>query len=195
MSRMGFRSASFVSVLLGMLLAGSGGVPAQHIALSPLRPGIKGAPLRGTAAAVSKREATVSGVDVLASLPHRLTDRLRIERVPGAQPRYSRRALLRAHNWVDDNVRGTAPGSILLRRVTDTQYGPVDATGRVVDPVIEHRLVWVIADSDAIVCAASGGPYVTDPPPNQAAVPRCGHGAFITLIDAGTGEFLASYQS
>jgi hypothetical protein len=127
-------------------------------------------------------------------MPNRLTARLRIAGAKGAEPGFTRQALMRSDDWADSNVGGTPPASILLRTVTDTEYGPVDTAGEVVEPTINNRLVWVIADADAVVCAASGGPFNPNPPPKRRAIPLCGDGAFLTLIDARDGEFLASYQ-
>jgi len=120
---------------------------------------------------------------------------LHIERAKGAEPGFTRQALIRSADWADSNVRGTPPASILLRRVTDTEYGPVDTNGEVLEPIINNRLVWLIADADAVVCAASGGPFSRNPPPKRRAIPLCGDGAFMTLIDARDGEFLVGYQS
>ena len=140
------------------------------------------------------KSTPVAAADVLHSLPRPLADRLRFERARGAQPGFTRQALLRSADWADSNVRGTPPASVLLRRVTDSNYGPEHARG-VVDPIINRRLVWVVADADAVVCAASGGPMAQGQSSEKNPAPQCGEGAFLTLIDARTGEFLFGYQA
>lgn len=141
-----------------------------------------------------RKNAPVAAADVLLSLPRPLANRLRFERARGAQPGFNRQALLRSADWADSNVRGTPPASVLLRRVTDSDYGPEDASG-VVDPLINRRLVWVIADADAVVCAASGGPMAQGRSSDKNPARPCGEGAFVTLIDARNGKFLFGYQA
>lgn len=200
--------ALLVSVVVGCSLAGCTSIAEPHLRSSSgaAQPSPHsndavqsvGAVGRGQQSPASDQPTdaavTALGGDVFLSLPHWMTARLRIERAKGAEPGFTRQALMRSDDWADSNVPGTAPASILLRKVTDTEYGPVDSTGEVVQPIINDRLVWVIADADAVVCAASGGPFNPNPPPHQRPIPLCGDGAFLTLIDARDGKFLSSSQ-
>ena len=78
---------------------------------------------------------------------------------------------------------------VLLRRVTDADYGPTRADGSVT-PIIDRRLAWVVVVPDVRVCSP-GRPIQA--PRSSAPVP-CGRGYDVNLVDARTGELLVGLE-
>lgn len=119
---------------------------------------------------------------------HRLASLLGLHLAPAGTgtPEVSRSEVLGQQDWSRRQVPHARPIQVLLRRVTDTQFGPIDTRGTVT-PVIENRLSWVVIVPDVLVCS-SGGPVA----PSGGALngPDCGPGMHITIVDAGTGKQL-----
>lgn len=100
-------------------------------------------------------------------------------------PRVREEAILAERDWSRGQYPNARPVQALLRRVTDTQYGPALPDGSVV-PKIDRQLVWVVIAPDSHVCSL-GGPF--RPHHEPEAIP-CGRGTWITLIDASSGREL-----
>lgn len=106
----------------------------------------------------------------------------------GMTPKVTMLAVEGMKNWDSNNLRGTPPVRILLRKVTNKNYGPIGPHGGV-SPLIKNRLAWLVLDADAHVCPASVGPVLpgrTQESPGSL----CRHGGLLTVIDAQSGRVL-----
>jgi hypothetical protein len=84
-------------------------------------------------------------------------------------------------DWSRNQYPGARSAQFLLRRVTDTAYGPVHHHH--VAPIIDKRLVWLIVVPDNRICICSG-PVGFDSGVSYRS------GTAVALIDAVTGENL-----
>ena len=107
---------------------------------------------------------------------------------PGT-PQVTRATVLAKQDRSRNQYPHARPVQVLLRRVTDADYGPISGDGSVV-PIIDRRLAWVVVVPDVRMCSP-GRPIQA--PRTPAPVP-CGRGYDLTLVDARTGEILVGLE-